>query len=336
MCVLFGVLATRETAGVVSLPRSEGTEIDVTFFPGLTNQYEDAVSFGEWHRFLEEEKEEVEREEEVIVRLLQEEHNLNLDEPIEFTTQKRVMKQFSDLKKQQPSPDYLSSPYNEKDSYVTVQEIDEDILGSKADKVSLESLQELKPSDIVLLQPEKKKYVAYDVAHDAPITTTGPRGHRHPSEQQKRIKDLEYAFEHPKIDAVPDATISRLLSVTPPDERETERNIRRHQQERHRHAMRHNTEGHTEKKNKIRDHKERQQFLFHRLLEKQQLISPEDLTFLLGSNQDGREDERDPAPVDGSSHKRESLEDWEEDYEYDAWCNTSLTEIWESQCTAVY
>lgn len=316
--LLFGVLATRETAGVVSLPRSEGTEIDVTFFPGLTDQYEDAVSFGEWHRFLEEERKEVEREEEVVVRLLQEEHNLNLDEPIEFTTQKRVMKQFSDLKKRQPSPDYLSSPHKQKGSYVAVQEFDEDIIGPTTDELSLETLQELKPSDIVLLEPEKQKYVAYDVVRDAPISTSKATDHRPSSDQQKRIKELEYAFEHPKIDAIPDSTISRLLSVTPPGERETERSIRHHQQERRHHAIRHNNPGRTEKKNTNGDHKERQQFLFHRLLEKQRLISPEDLTFLLGSDQDGRGDKRNQAPVDGTSHTTESLEDWEEDYEYDA------------------
>lgn len=318
ICLLVGVLATRETAGVVSLPQSEGTEIDVTFFPGLTDQYEDAVSFGEWHRFLEEEKKEVEREEEVIVRLLQEEHNLNLDEPIEFTTQKRVMKQFSDLKKRQPSLDYLSSSHKQKGSYITVQEIEEDILGPTADEISLETLQELKPSDIVLLEPKEQKYVAYDVVRDAPTTTSKARGYRPSSDQQERIKDLEYAFEHPKIDAIPDSTISRLLSVTPPGERETERSIRHHQQERHHHVLRHNTAGHPEKKKKIGDHKERQQFLFHRLLEKQRLISPEDLTFLLESNQDGRGNKRNQAPVEGTSHRRESLEDWEEDYEYDA------------------
>lgn len=86
-------LTTTERPRPKAKPKRSVSKVDVTYYPGLTGEYKDALRFEELRKFLQEEEEEAEGEEEVIIRLLQEEHESRTEEPIEFAVQKRVMMQ---------------------------------------------------------------------------------------------------------------------------------------------------------------------------------------------------------------------------------------------------
>lgn len=322
------------------------SELDVTFFPGVTPEYEAALRYGELRRFLKEEQREVEREEVVLVRLLHEEHESQLDEPIEFATQKRLLKQLCDLKALSHHPGQTgghatqSTSVHHEGHSESSDKVSDSVLYITESPVESNFYDLITPSDKLLFQPEKHRYTTHfvggDKQTDGRLVSTG---------SQEKIHKLEEAFRHPKLGAIPDATITRLLDnkpKTPPSFHRAESDFLHHQYDslhgnpRNRHQVtsdsRREEDGtlslspHHKSKNgnhQLRDdHKARHQALVYYLLENQELITPEDLSFILESEKFQQDDGDHTASQDDyqpGDHTTGGLkdEDWEEDYEYD-------------------
>ncbi|CAL4211577.1 unnamed protein product, partial [Meganyctiphanes norvegica] len=300
--------------------------VEITFFPGLTEDNKDAVVFEQWRRFLEEEEAELAREESVALKLLQQER-ASLVEPIEYATQKRLLHQFKGSKKHRQEV--------EDNTYGLI-----NVIGTvEAERRTLESINNIEePLELVLLGPTQIENTAYSMGRSRP---------------QKRVEVIPSSTIDPlsslQSSAISSEAVSRLLGDAPPTYNNSPVTISRLQGDAP--STHHssspftvtvpsaliNSSNPTRYSPSSSNHEEEKNKRIQEIIHSQQQISEVDLHFLLedervsavgsaivphGSNENSpvsvSTNQESSSSGHGQKWTKEEQIDWEETHEYDA------------------